>query len=107
MHDRNCPVSREAVLSIVAVTRNLPIEHKGDDFIPLYALNPDDNDRPRKEDAEILNIIRESKDGRGLAFWFAGLNRFLGDVRPQDFLAVNPEQVLATARGEISVVQHG
>jgi hypothetical protein len=83
------------------------IEHKGDDFFPLYALNPDDNYRPRKEVAEILSIFGDSKDGWGLAFWFAGLNSFLDDERPQDLLAVAPEQVLAAARDEIAGVLHG
>ena len=83
------------------------IEHKGDDFFPLYALNPDDNYRPRKEVAEILSIFGDSKDGWGLAFWFAGLNSFLDDERPQDLLAVAPEQVLAAARDEMARVQHG
>jgi hypothetical protein len=83
------------------------IEHKGDDFFPLYALNPDDNYRPRKEVAEVLSIFGDSKDGWGLAFWFAGLNSFLDDERPQDLLASAPEQVLAAARDEMTEVQHG
>jgi len=83
------------------------IEHKGDDFFPLYGLNPDDNYRPRKEVAEILNIFGDSKDGWGVAFWFAGLNSFLDDERPQDLLAVAPEQVLAAARDEMAGVLHG
>lgn len=83
------------------------IEHRGDDFYPLYALYPDDNYRPRKEVAEILRVFGDSKDGWGLAFWFAGLNSFLDDERPQDLLAVAPEQVLAAAKDEIAGVQHG
>ena len=76
-------------------------------MFPLYTFNPDDNHRPRKEAAEILSIFGDSKDGRGLAFWFAGLNSFLDEARPQDLLAVTPEQVLAAARDEMAVVQHG
>ncbi len=83
------------------------IEHKGDDFFPLYALDPDDNYRPRKGVAEILNIFGDSKDGWGVAFWFAGLNSFLDDERPEELLAVAPEQVLAAARDEMAGVQHG
>jgi hypothetical protein len=83
------------------------IELKGDDFFPLYALDPNDNYRPRKEVAEILSIFGDSKDGWGLAFWFAGLNSFLDDERPQDLLTVAPEQVLAAARDEIAGVLHG
>jgi hypothetical protein len=83
------------------------IEHKGDDFFPLYALDPDYNYRPRKEIAEILNVFGDSKDGWGLAFWFAGLNSFLDDERPQDLLTVAPERVLAAARDEIAGVLYG
>jgi hypothetical protein len=83
------------------------IELKGDDFFPLYALDPNDNYRPRKEVAEILSIFGDSKDGWGLAFWFAGLNSFLDDERPQDLLTVATEQVLAAARDEIAGVLHG
>ena len=83
------------------------IEQKGDDFFPRYALNPDDNYRPRKEVAEILSVFGDSKDGWGLAFWFAGLNSFLDDERPQDLLAAAPEQVLAAARDEMAGVEHG
>jgi hypothetical protein len=42
-----------------------------------------------------------------VAFWFAGLNSFLDDERPQDLLAFAPEQVLAAARDEIAGVLHG
>jgi len=83
------------------------IELKGDDFFPLYALDPNDNYRPRKEVAEILSIFGDSKDGWGLAFWFAGLNSFLDDERPQDLLTVAPERVLAAARDEIAGVLYG
>lgn len=83
------------------------IEHKGDDFFPLYALNPDDSYRPRKDVAEILAIFGDSKDGWCLAFWFAGLNSFLDDERPQDLLVVAPDQVLAAARDEMARVRHG
>ena len=83
------------------------IEHRGDDFYPLYALDPDDNYRPRKEVAEVLSIFGDSKDGWSLAFWFAGLNSFLDDERPQDLLAAAPEQVLAAAKDEMAGVQHG
>jgi hypothetical protein len=83
------------------------IEHKGDDFFPLHALDPDDNYRPRKEIAEILSIFGDSKDGWGLAFWFAGLNSFLDDERPQDLLAVAPDRILAAAKDEMAGVQHG
>lgn len=83
------------------------IQHKGVDYFPLYALNPDQNYRPYKAVAEILRIFRETKTGWGLAFWFAGLNSFLDDRRPQDLLSGQPDLVIAAARDELEGVQHG
>jgi hypothetical protein len=82
------------------------IQHGRDDLFPLYALNPDDH-RPRKQMAEILHIFGDVKDGWGLAFWFAALNSFLDDERPQDVLAINPDRVIAAAKDEMAGVQHG
>jgi hypothetical protein len=82
------------------------IQHGRDDLFPLYALNPDDH-RPRKQMAEILHILSDAKDGWGLAFWFAALNSFLDDERPQDVLAVDPDRVIAAAKDEMAGVQHG
>ena len=82
------------------------IQYGNEDYFPLYALNPDDH-RPRKQMAEILCIFGEAKDGWGLAFWFAALNSFLDDERPQDVLAVDPDRVIAAAKDEMAGVQHG
>jgi hypothetical protein len=82
------------------------IQQGRDDYFPLYALNPDDH-RPRKQMAEILRIFGDAKDGWGLAFWFAALNSFLDDERPQDVLAVDPDRVIAAAKDEMAGVQHG
>ena len=82
------------------------IQHGDEDYIPLYALNPDDH-RPRRQMAEILRIFGDAKDGWGLAFWFAALNSFLDDERPQDVLAVDPDRVIAAAKDEMAGVQHG
>jgi hypothetical protein len=82
------------------------IQHGRDDLFPVYALNPDDY-RPRKQMAEILRVFGDAKDGWGLAFWFAALNSFLDDERPQDVLAVDPDRVIAAAKDEMAGVQHG
>jgi hypothetical protein len=79
------------------------IRHGREDYLPLYGLNPGDH-HPRKEMAEILKVFGDAKDGWGLAFWFAGLNSFLGDERPQDVLATDPERVIAAARDEMAEV---
>jgi hypothetical protein len=81
------------------------IQHGREDYLPIYALTPDH--RPRKEMAGILNIFGEAKDGWGLAFWFAALNSFLDDERPQDVLATDPESVIAAARDEMAELEHG
>jgi hypothetical protein len=81
------------------------IQHGRDDYLPTYALSPDH--RPRKEMAEILNIFGEAKDGWGLAFWFAALNSFLDDERPQDVLTTDPESVIAAAKDEMAEFAHG
>lgn len=82
------------------------IQHGREDYLPLYALDDADH-RPRKEMAEILATFGEAKDGWGLAFWFAGLNSFLDEERPQDVLATDPERVIAAARDEMSEFEHG
>ena len=83
------------------------IHHKGTDYFPIYALNPDENYRPYKAVADILRVFGDTKDSWGLAFWFAGLNSFLDDQRPQDLLAADPERVIAAAKDEVEGVQHG
>jgi hypothetical protein len=83
------------------------IHYKGTDYFPMYALDPDENYRPYKALAEVLRTFGETKDSWGLAFWFAGLNSFLDDERPQDLLGTHPEQVIAAARDEVEGVQHG
>jgi hypothetical protein len=83
------------------------IHHKGTDYFPIYALNPDENYRPYKTVADILRVFGDTKDSWGLAFWFAGLNSFLDDQRPQDLLAADPERVIAAAKDEVEGVQHG
>lgn len=83
------------------------IEHKEVEYFPLYALDPDKNYRPYKAVAEILRIFGDNKSGWGVAFWFASLNSFLDDRRPQDLLALDPNLVIAAAKDELNGVQHG
>jgi hypothetical protein len=82
-------------------------QHKGIDYFPLYALNPVEGYRPYKALAEVLNVFGEMKIGWDIAFWFAGLNSFLDDQRPQDLLATRPELVIAAAQDEVDGVLHG
>ena len=82
-------------------------QHKGIDYFPRYALDPVESYRPYKALAEVLSIFGETKSAWGTAFWFAGLNSFLDDQRPQDLLATRPDLVIAAAQDEADGVQHG
>ncbi len=82
-------------------------QHKGIDYFPRYALDPVESYRPYKALADVLKIFGETKSGWGAAFWFAGLNSFLDDQRPQDLLATRPDLVIAAAQDEVDGVQHG
>jgi hypothetical protein len=82
-------------------------QHKGIDYFPRYALDPVESYRPYKALAEVLKIFGETKSGWGAAFWFAGLNSFLDDQRPQDLLATRRDLVIAAAQDEVDGVQHG
>jgi hypothetical protein len=57
--------------------------------------------------AEILKIFRAAKDGWSLAFWFAAVNSFLDDERPQDVLATDPDRVIAAANDEVAEFHNG
>jgi hypothetical protein len=81
------------------------IQHGREDYLPVYGLTSDH--RPRKEMGEILRIFGEGKDGWGLAFWFAAVNSFLDDERPEDVLATDPERVMAAAADEVAEFHHG
>jgi len=83
------------------------IQHKGNDYFPMYALDAEENYRPYKSLAEVLRIFGETKTGWGIAFWFAGLNSFLDDRRPQDLLESEPDLVIAAARDEVAGIRHG
>jgi hypothetical protein len=83
------------------------IQHKGNDYFPMYALDAEENYRPCKALAEVLRIFGETKTGWGIAFWFAGLNSFLDDRCPKDLLRSEPELVIAAARDEVEGIQHG
>jgi hypothetical protein len=83
------------------------IDSNGVDYIPLFALNPQEYYRPYRALGEVLRVFAGTKNGWGLAFWFAGLNSFLDDRRPQDLLVEAPTRVIAAARAETEGVQHG
>lgn len=83
------------------------IHHKGVDYFPGYAMDPDAGWRPRKALKEILEVFAGKKDGWSLAYWFHSANSFLGGQRPQDLLATQPDRVRAAAEDEMEGVVHG
>lgn len=83
------------------------IRHDGIDYFPGYALDAQRGYRPLKGLAEVLAAFGDTKDGWGLATWFASANSFLGGQRPMDLLATDPAQVAAAARDEADGVLHG
>lgn len=77
------------------------------DYFPLYGLNPEKSYKPYPALSEVLTVFHGVRSSWSIAFWFAGLNSFLDDRRPQDLLASKPGMVIAAARDEIEGLQHG
>lgn len=82
------------------------ITSKGVDLYPLYALGTQGGIRPLPAIAEILRVLNDKNDWE-VAFWFAGLNSYLGGRAPKDLVASHPESVLKAALAEASGLQHG
>ena len=83
------------------------INHNSNDYFPIFALDPEHGYRPFKFMKAVLEVFGESKSGWGLAYWFAGVNGFLGGKRPQDILLNDPERVVAAAEDEVMGLLHG
>lgn len=83
------------------------VEMNGVDYFPSFALNPEKSYKPYPAMADVLDVFQDTKSGWGLAFWFAGLNSFLDDQRPQDLLATKPKLVIAAAKDAMEGLQHG
>jgi hypothetical protein len=86
--------------------RIFAIHHNGVDYFPGYGLEPEADWRPRKALKSVLDVFGDEKDGWGLAYWFLSANSFLGGRRPQDVLAIRPEEVIAAANDEMESVAH-
>jgi len=83
------------------------VEMNGVDYFPSFALNPEKSYKPYSVVGDVLDVFQDTKSGWGLAFWFAGLNSFLDDQRPQDLLASKPALVIAAAKDAMEGLQHG
>jgi hypothetical protein len=77
------------------------------DYFPGYGFDPRDGYCPTKAMCEVLATFACSRDGWGLAYWFASVNSYLGGQRPQDLIATDPERVVAAAKVEMEGVIHG
>ena len=82
------------------------ITNKGIDLYPLYALSTRDGVRPLPVIGEILRVL-EGRNGWEIAFWFAGVNSYLGGHTPKEIVATQPEAVLKAAMTEATGLQHG
>jgi hypothetical protein len=80
------------------------INHRGNDYYPEYGLNSEDNYRPIKAMAQVIEIFGDTKDAWGMAYWFASVNSFLGGRRPRDLLESQPGRVIGAAKDEVSEV---
>lgn len=78
------------------------IHHSGVDYFPDYGLGRDANFRPLKAMARVIEALGEHKNAWGMADWFLSANSFLGGKRPQDLIAVAPEEVIEAARDEVA-----
>ncbi|WP_263356615.1 hypothetical protein [Acidicapsa ligni] len=83
------------------------VEHNGADYFPLFGLNPEKSYKPYAAVAEVLKVFGAKRSGWSIAFWFAALNSFLDDRRPQDLLAAEPDLIVAAAKDEVEGQQHG
>ncbi len=81
--------------------------HRGGDYFPDYGLDPDANYKPVKALADVIRVLKDGKDGWGMAFWFAAVNSYLGGKAPKDLLATAPDKVIAAAHEEMSETAHG
>ncbi len=82
------------------------IQHKGVNYFPLYALNPDDNYRPYGAIGKILRIFGPAISSWAIASWFNSLNSFLDDRRPKDMLAAESDLVIAAAQDQVDELNH-
>lgn len=82
------------------------IDINGNNYYPEYLLHYTDG-RPIDYNVYIIEELSKTKDGWGMAFWFASVNSFLGGDRPMDIVERQPVKVLRAAEEEIKGVTHG
>jgi hypothetical protein len=83
------------------------VERNGVDYFPFFALNPERSYKPYSVVGDVIDVFKHTKSGWNLAFWFAGLNSFLDNQRPQDLLASKPALVISAAKDAMEGLKHG
>lgn len=82
------------------------IRHHDVDYVPGYALDPDNEYRPHRALKKVIAQFAGHKEGWGLASWFQSANSFLGGQRPMDLLSTKSDDVIAAAADEAMGVVH-
>lgn len=77
------------------------------ELFPAYGLDQKSGFRPLPAMREVLSAFGRHREAWGIAEWFASVNSFLGNKRPQDLLRDEPDAVIAAARDEVAGVTHG
>ncbi len=79
------------------------------DYYPGYGLDirPDKSVQPYPAMAEVVRVLQRQKNSWGMAFWFASVNSYLGNRRPQDLLNSGLSRVVAAAEYEVAGITHG
>jgi hypothetical protein len=79
----------------------------GVDRFPAYALDEDQNYRPRPAMQAIILAFGPKWKGWDLAFWFAAANDYLDGKQPQEVILVDPDLVIEAAKDKAEGIQHG
>jgi hypothetical protein len=76
----------------------LILPHQNATYIPSFQF--DERGRPRPAVEKVIQILCKDTSDWGVALWFTAANGWLGDKRPVDLLADEPEQVVQAAEQE-------
>jgi hypothetical protein len=85
----------------------ISVSDRSQEYFPAFAFGEATVQRPTAEFGAVINVLREKKDGWGMAFWFASSNHYLGGNRPQDLLRSSSECVRRAAEEEVAGILHG
>lgn len=83
------------------------IELQGRAFYPDYAFSDDADATLLTSMGQLIRVLKPTRGGWGIAFWFRSPNNFLGGRRPEDVLLQQSQKVLAAALQEVSETMHG